>query len=66
MAELTDPSKPAADRTNIVTPGFSSAETGDDDDHLNQTNADGLPPYRRRFRSVRLHRGDAQVQAHFA
>ena len=45
MAELTDPGKPAASKTDIVTPGFSPEEAGTIDDHLNRTNADGLLPY---------------------
>jgi hypothetical protein len=45
MAELTDPSKPAANKTDIVTPGFSPEEAGTIDDHLNRTNADGILPY---------------------
>jgi len=45
MAELTDPGKAAASKTNIVTPGFAADEASAIDDHLNQTNADGLLPY---------------------
>lgn len=41
MAELTDPGIPAANKTNIVTPGFSPEEAGTIDDHLNQMNARG-------------------------
>ncbi|WP_428340760.1 hypothetical protein [Mycobacterium sp.] len=41
MAELTDPSKPAANKTDIVTPGFSPDEAGTIDDHLNRMNARG-------------------------
>jgi hypothetical protein len=36
LAELTDPDIPAANKTNIVTPGFSPEEAGTIDDHLNQ------------------------------
>jgi hypothetical protein len=36
MAELTDPDIPAANKTNIVTPGFSPEEAGTIDDHLNR------------------------------
>jgi hypothetical protein len=36
MAELTDPDRPAASKTDIVTPGFSPDEGGTIDDHLNQ------------------------------
>jgi hypothetical protein len=45
MAELTDPNIPAANKTNIVTPGFSPDEAGTIDDHLNRTNAFGYLPY---------------------
>jgi hypothetical protein len=45
MAELTDPNKPAADKTDIVTAGFSPDEAGTIDDHLNRTNGAGLLPY---------------------
>jgi hypothetical protein len=34
MAELTDPNKPAASKTDIVTPGFSPDEAATIDDHL--------------------------------
>jgi hypothetical protein len=34
MAELTDPDRPAASKTDIVTPGFSPDEDGIIDDHL--------------------------------
>jgi hypothetical protein len=36
MAGLTDPDIPAANKTNIVTPGFSPDEAGTIDDHLNR------------------------------
>jgi hypothetical protein len=36
LAELTDPNIPAANKTNIVTPGFSPDEAGTIDDHLNR------------------------------
>ena len=36
MAELTDPDRPAASKTDIVTPGFSPEEAGTIDDHLNR------------------------------
>ena len=45
MAELTDPNKPAADKTDIVTPGFSLDEAQTIDDHLSRTDAKGLLPY---------------------
>jgi hypothetical protein len=41
MAQLTDP---AANKNNIVTPGFSPEETQTLNDHLNQMNARGLLP----------------------
>jgi hypothetical protein len=34
MAELTDPDRPAASKTDIVTPGFSPDEAGTIDNHL--------------------------------
>jgi hypothetical protein len=37
MAELTDPDIPAANKGNIVTPGFSPDEAGTIDDHLNRS-----------------------------
>jgi hypothetical protein len=37
LAELTDPDIPAANKTNIVTPGFSPDEAGTIDDHLNRS-----------------------------
>jgi hypothetical protein len=43
MAELTDPDKPAANKGNIVTPGFSPDEAGTIDDHLNRMNGKQLP-----------------------
>jgi hypothetical protein len=46
LARLTDPGIPAANKTDIVTPGFSPDEAGTIDDHLNRMNAFGglLPP----------------------
>jgi hypothetical protein len=44
MAKLTDPGIPAANKTDIVTPGFAPEEAPTIDDHLNQMNADGLLP----------------------
>jgi hypothetical protein len=41
MAELTDPNIPAANKGNIVTPGFSPDEAGTIDDHLNRMLAHG-------------------------
>jgi len=42
MAQLTDP---AANKNNIVTPGFSPEETQTVNDHLKDMNARGLLPY---------------------
>jgi hypothetical protein len=39
MAELTDPDRPAASKTDIVTPGFSPDEAGTIDDHLSRMRA---------------------------
>jgi hypothetical protein len=36
LAGLTDPDVPAANKGNIVTPGFSPDEAGTIDDHLNR------------------------------
>ncbi|MGO8967103.1 MAG: hypothetical protein ACLQGN_26755 [Mycobacterium sp.] len=44
MAKLTDPSVPAANKTDIVTPGFTPEEAQTIDDHLNRMNARGLLP----------------------
>jgi hypothetical protein len=41
MAELTDPTKPAADKTDIVSPGLTPDEAGTIDDHLNRMDAHG-------------------------
>ena len=43
LAELTDPNIPAANKTNIVSPGFSPDEAGTIDDHLNRMNGKQLP-----------------------
>jgi hypothetical protein len=43
MAELTDSNIPAANKSNIVTPGFTPEEAGMVDDHLNQMAAHYLP-----------------------
>jgi len=40
MAELTDPNRPAASKTDIVSPGFSPDEAGTIDDHLNRMPAE--------------------------
>jgi hypothetical protein len=44
MAELTDPNKPAAEKTDIVTPGFSPEEAGTIDDHLHRLDARAVLP----------------------
>src|ERR1700728_3555380 len=44
LAGLTDPDIPAANKTNIVTLGFSPDEAGTIDDHLNRMNAFGVLP----------------------
>jgi hypothetical protein len=44
MAELTDPTKPAGDKTNIVTPGFTPEEAAKIDDHLHRMDVAGLLP----------------------
>ena len=41
LAGLTDPNIPAANKTNVVTPGFAPEEAGTIDDHLNRMNAFG-------------------------
>jgi hypothetical protein len=43
MAELTDPNKPAASKTDIVTPGFSPDEAATIDDHLHRMDGYSLP-----------------------
>ena len=44
MSELTDPNRPAASKSDIVTPGFSPDEAGTVDDHLRRMNAGGMLP----------------------
>ena len=46
LAGLTDPNIPAANKTNIVAPGFSPDDAGIIDDHLHRMDAFGglLPP----------------------
>jgi hypothetical protein len=39
LLKLTDPGIPAANKTDIVTPGFAPDEAGTIDDHLNRMNA---------------------------
>jgi hypothetical protein len=43
MAELTDPNKPAADKTDIVTPGFTPDEAQTIDDHCTEWTAAHCP-----------------------
>jgi hypothetical protein len=43
MAQLTDPNVPAANKGNIVTPGFSPDEAGTIDDHLHRMDGRTLP-----------------------
>jgi hypothetical protein len=43
MAELSDPNIPAANKGDIVTPGFSPDEAGTIDDHLNRMRHRSLP-----------------------
>jgi hypothetical protein len=43
LAKLTDPDIPAANKTDIVTPGFSPDEAGTIDDHLNRMRGPALP-----------------------
>jgi len=45
MAELTDPDKPAAAKTDIVTPGFTPDEAQTIGDHLNDMNARNILPF---------------------
>jgi hypothetical protein len=44
FAELTNPDRPAASKTDIVTPGFSPDEAEKFDDHLRQMNAMRILP----------------------
>jgi hypothetical protein len=43
LAELTDPDIPAANKTDIVTPGFSPEEAETIDNHLNRSRGPQLP-----------------------
>jgi hypothetical protein len=43
FAELTDPERPAASKTDAVTPAFSPDEAGTIDDHLNRMRGPSLP-----------------------
>jgi hypothetical protein len=44
MDKLTDPNIPAANKSDIVTPGFTPEEAGSIDDHLHRMDAAGLLP----------------------
>jgi hypothetical protein len=44
MAELTDPNKPAIDKADIVTPGFTPEEAAKIDDHLHRMDVASLLP----------------------
>jgi len=44
MAELTDPNKPTAEKSDIVTPGFTPEEAATADDHLHRLSASGVLP----------------------
>jgi len=44
LAKLADPGIPAANKADIVTPGFAPDEAETIDDHLNRMNAAGLLP----------------------
>jgi hypothetical protein len=44
LAKLTDPDIPAANKSDIVTPGFAPDEAQTIDDHLNRLNASGYIP----------------------
>lgn len=45
MAELTDPNIPAANKSNIVAPGFTPEEAQTIDERLRETQEAGLLPY---------------------
>lgn len=45
MTELTDPSRPAGSKTDVVIPGFAPDEAGTIDDHLNSLNGRGYIPF---------------------
>ena len=44
LSELTDPNIPAADKGNVVTPGFSPEEAATIDDHLHRMQAVNILP----------------------
>ncbi len=45
MAELTDPGRPAASKSDVVSPGLAPDEAGTTDDHLNSLNGRGYIPF---------------------
>jgi hypothetical protein len=45
MAELTDPGRPAASKTDVVTPGLAPDEAGTADDHLSRLSGRGFTPF---------------------
>jgi hypothetical protein len=45
MAELTDPNRPAASKSDVVSPGLAPDEAGTTDDHLNSLNGRGYIPF---------------------
>ena len=44
LAELTDPGRPAASKSDVVTPGFSPEEAQTIDDHMKELSASGVLP----------------------
>jgi hypothetical protein len=44
LAELTDPGRPAASKSDVVTPGFSPEEAQNIDDHMRKLSARGVLP----------------------
>jgi len=45
LSELTDPGRPAASKSDAVTPGLAPDEAGTADDHLNRLNGRGYIPF---------------------
>lgn len=45
LAELTDPGRPAASKTDVVTPGFAPDDAETIDDHLHKFNSKGSLPF---------------------
>ena len=44
LAELTDPGRPAASKSDVVTPGFNPEEAQTIDDHMQKLSASGVLP----------------------